>query len=73
MAKSIYVKENQRRAEAAEGMMIRIGKAVNDNICHLGKDITKTHELLEVIYDFMQSRTLKGRFKALVKWIGTKR
>jgi len=71
--KSIHIKENQRRAEAAEGMMLRIEKAINDNLVHLGRDITMANSSLKAIREEMMARTLGGRWKRLKKWIGGKK
>ena len=73
MTKSIMIKENQRRAEAAENMMISIGRAVNNNIVQLGRDVRKTHELLGVIYDELEARTFRGRWKRIKALIGGKK
>jgi hypothetical protein len=70
MAKSIRIKENQRRAETAEALMIQIGKAINANLVHLGRDIGKANEALKLIYEEMMARTLRGRWKRFKKWIG---
>jgi len=67
--KSIHIKENQRRAEAAEAAMLRIGKAVNDNIVHFGKGITRVNEALEILY----GQTPAGMWVRFKKWIGGKK
>jgi hypothetical protein len=67
--KGIHIKENQRRAEAAETTMLRIGKVVNDNIVHFGKDITKANEALEIIY----GQTPAGMWERFKKWLSKKK
>lgn len=70
--KSVKIGENKKRAEAVEAMMLRIEQAINGNVIRLGKDITRANEGIELIYEEMIARTLRGRFKALVKWVGGK-
>ena len=67
--KSLKFRLKNDRVERVEELSLRIGKAVNDNIVRLGKDIAKTHELLEVIYD----QTPAGMWARFKKWIGGKK
>jgi hypothetical protein len=72
-AKSLKIALKNDRVERVEELMLRMERAVNANICQLGKDIHDVHSMLEIIYDEMRAHTLAGRFKALVKWIGRKK
>ncbi len=64
------IKENQRRAEAAEGLMIRLEQAINSNVCRLGKDIADIDAQLDIIYEEIRAHTLEGRWMSLKRWLG---
>lgn len=69
MNKSLKFTLKNERVERAEELSLRIGKTVNDNICRLGRDITKANASLELIYD----QTPAGMWARFKKWIGGKR
>ena len=71
--KSLRIALKNDRVEMAERTMLAIGKAVNDNIVHLGRDITMANSSLKAIREEMAARTLGGRWKRLKKWIGGKK
>jgi len=71
--KSLKFRLKNDRVERAEELSLRIGKAVNDNIVRLGKDITKANEGIELIYEEMMARTLGGRWKRFKKWLSKKK
>jgi hypothetical protein len=73
------IKENQKRAEAAETLMLRLEQAINSNICRLGKDLgeiketqAKIQAAQEIFYETFMAHTMTGRWIRLKKWIGRK-
>jgi hypothetical protein len=71
--KSLRIALKNDRVERVEELSLKIGKAVNDNILRLGRDITSAKESLELIYEELMARTLGGRWKRFKKWIGGKK
>lgn len=67
--KSLKIVLKNDRVERVEEAMVKIGKAVNDNICRLGADMLKTHKMLEIIYD----QTPAGMWERFKRWIGGKK
>jgi len=67
--KSLRIALKNDRVERVEELSLRIGKAVNDNIIRLGKEITEANEALEVIY----GQTPEGMWKRFKKWVGGKK
>ena len=67
--KSLKFRLKNDRVERVEELSLRIGKAVNDNICRLGADISKANEALELIYD----QTPAGMWARFKKWLSKKR
>ena len=64
--KSLRIALKNDRVERVEELSLRIGKAVNDNIIRIGKEITEANKALEIIYD----QTPAGMWKRFKKWIG---
>ena len=71
--KNLKFRLKNDRVERAEELSLRIGKAVNDNICRLGKGIEEIQRAQELFYDTFMARTLRGRWLRFKTWIGGKK
>lgn len=71
--KSIKFTSKNDRIERVENAMLGLGQAVNNNLLRLGKDIKNANGGIELIYEEMMARTLRGRWKRFKKWIGGKK
>lgn len=50
-AKSLKIHLKNDRVEQVEALTLRTERALNDNICRLGRDIHDIQDELELIYD----------------------
>lgn len=73
MAHSLKIRLKNDRVEQVEALTLRTEKALNDNICRLGRDIIDVKDSLDLMYDELVAVharlkvTLWIRFKA---WLG---
>jgi hypothetical protein len=71
--KSLKIALKNDRVERVEEAMVKIGLAVNSNIVRLAKSMDEIQKAQELFYDTFMARTMKGRFKGLVKWLSKKK
>ena len=50
-AKSLKIRLKNDRVERVEALTLRTERALNDNICRLGKDIGEVKDSLDLIYE----------------------
>jgi len=50
--------------------MLRMVDIFNASLGEIRKSVKKTEEAQELFYETFMERTLWGRFKKLVKWLG---
>jgi hypothetical protein len=73
MTKRLKYSLKNDRVERVEETMVKIGLAVNSNIVRLAKGMDEIQKAQELFYDTFMARTLRGRFKGLVKWLSKKK
>jgi len=68
--KSLKVALKNDRVERVERTMLRMVDIFNANLGEIRKSVKKIEEAQELFYETFMERTLWGRFKRLVKWLG---
>jgi hypothetical protein len=58
------------RVERVEALMLVMARAFNANLAGLQKGVKEVQEAQELFYETFMSRTLQGRFKRFVRWLG---
>jgi len=69
-AKSLKIHLKNDRVEQVEALTLRTEKALNDNICRLGKDILDVKDSLDLVYDELIA--VHARLK-VTRWMKFKR
>ena len=69
-AKSLKIRLKNDRVEQVEALTLRTERALNDNVCRLGRDIKDIKDELDIIYDELMS--LHGMM-AVTWWMRFKR
>jgi len=68
--KSLKVALKNDRVERVERTMLRMVDIFNASLGEIRKSVKKIEEAQELFYETFMERTLWGRFKRLVKWLG---
>ena len=68
--KSLKIALKNDRVERVERTMLRMVDIFNANLGEIRKSVKKIEEAQELFYETFMERTLWGRFKRLVKWLG---
>jgi hypothetical protein len=68
--KSLKIALKNDRVERVEAMMLKMANAFNANLGEIRKGIKQMQDAQELFYETFMSRTLWGRFKGFIKWLG---
>ena len=68
--KSLKIALKNDSVERVERTMLRMVDIFNASLGEIRKSIKKIEEAQELFYETFMERTLWGRFKKLVKWLG---
>jgi hypothetical protein len=71
-AKSLRIRLKNDRVEKVEDLMVRMERAINSNVCQLGKNLRDIQGELDLIYEELKAHTIRGLWLRFKMWLDGK-